>query len=113
MERDIEIKRAANNSFMPYYYGDGQERANLCEAFHQGAVWQDRQKAAFQREKAVEVSKNYSESEFGLEGDNDWTAGQFNNIENAFVKGARWASNNPKEKQTDNKENNENNTKRY
>ena len=36
MDRKFQIKHAANNAFLPYYYGDNEERARLCEAFRQG-----------------------------------------------------------------------------
>lgn len=96
MDRKFQIKQAANNTFLPYYYGDDEERANLCQAFRQGAEWHDhyvwKNKHEPTNEETKEVSKNYSSSEYGNEGENDLTAGEFRQIEDAFRKGAHWAA---------------------
>lgn len=96
MDRKFQIKHAANNAFLPYYYGDNEERARLCEAFRQGALWHDnyvkKNKHEPAKEEIEEVSKNYSSYEYGNEGENYLTAGEFGQIENAFRKGAHWAA---------------------
>lgn len=73
-----------------------EERARLCEAFRQGTLWHDnyvkKNKHEPAKEEIEEVSKDYSSYEYGNEGENYLTAGEFGQIENAFRKGAHWAA---------------------